>query len=384
MNGNAAVRCLTLEPAGAVVQGLTTTNAIVYYNTAVTTSNINTTAGVGYSCGSELTNGTGNVTVPPAFKATGSGFGFNHMAGDYHLESASPCIDAGFNLGWTATGLDLDGARRLQGRAVDIPQELVFPRRFSRRGACLRPPAWWRAGQGKRGRQAEDAEGILFRKELSRLFGLVFYDLRANFGLAFVRFYQTFALDLCVRRPDIMHRTIFGSLETWAAAADHSVLLLRGARQVGKTYAIRHLSRLFGSYLEVNFEEEKELRLFFDGSLDPAGIVRKLSNYFGSRIEPGRTLLFFDEIQACPDAIRSLRFFQEKMPKLHVIACGSLLEFALESIPSHGVGRIMSLFMFPMSFEEFLLAMNDEGLVNEIRGASPRQPLSPPFHSRGL
>ena len=181
-----------------------------------------------------------------------------------------------------------------------------------------------------------------------------------------------------------MYRVIFDSLQNWAASPGRKVMLLRGARQVGKTYAVRHLSRVFDSFLEVNFEEEKDIRQFFDGSLDPAGIIRKLANYFGVRIVAGRTLLFLDEIQACPDALRALRFFHEKMPGLHVIACGSLLEFALESIPSHGVGRIMSLFMFPMSFEEFLLAMNEEGLLNEIRGSSPQRPLSSPFHSRAL
>ena len=180
-----------------------------------------------------------------------------------------------------------------------------------------------------------------------------------------------------------MHRTIFHSLQSWAAA-DSKVMLLRGGRQVGKTYAVRHLSKSFDSFIEVNFEEEKDVRMLFDGSLDPVGIVRKLANYFGVGIVEGQTLLFLDEIQACPDALRSLRFFHEKMPGLHVIACGSLLEFALESIPSHGVGRITSLFMFPMSFSEFLLAMNEEGLVHEIRGSAVGRPLAPPFHSRLL
>lgn len=181
-----------------------------------------------------------------------------------------------------------------------------------------------------------------------------------------------------------MQRKIFDPLQNWAAMANHKVVLLRGARQVGKTYAVRHLSKSFDSYLEVNFEEEKEIRSLFEGSLDPAGIVRKLANYYGTGITEGQTLLFLDEIQACPDALRSLRFFHEKMPGLHVVACGSLLEFALEDIPSHGVGRIMSLFMFPMGFEEFLLAMNEEGLLEEIRGAATRRPLAPPFHSRLL
>lgn len=181
-----------------------------------------------------------------------------------------------------------------------------------------------------------------------------------------------------------MHRDIFDSLQDWAKAPDRKVLLLRGARQVGKTYAVRHLSASFDSCMEVNFEEQKDVRSFFDGSLEPGGIVRKLENFFGVRIIEGQTLLFFDEIQACPDAIRSLRFFQEKMPELHVVACGSLLEFALESIPSHGVGRITSLFMFPMTFQEFLLSLDEKGLVNEIRGSAIDHALPPPFHARLL
>jgi predicted AAA+ superfamily ATPase len=89
-------------------------------------------------------------------------------------------------------------------------------------------------------------------------------------------------------------------------------MLLRGARQVGKTYSVRKLGEMFPSFLEVNFEEEKPLRDFFKGSLNPDTILEKLAAYYGTSIMPSETLLFFDEIQACPDALRSLRFFHEK------------------------------------------------------------------------
>ncbi len=179
-----------------------------------------------------------------------------------------------------------------------------------------------------------------------------------------------------------MKRSIYTHLEKWSSSSDRKVLLLRGARQVGKTYAVRHFSRTFDSFLEVNFEESQEIAPFFDGSLNPDGIVQKLENYFGTKIVPGKTLLFFDEIQACPNALRSLRFFYEKIPHLHVVACGSMLEFALENIPSHGVGRITSLFMFPMTFCEFLQAMGEETLWNEIKNSSVSVPLAAPFHIR--
>ena len=102
----------------------------------------------------------------------------------------------------------------------------------------------------------------------------------------------------------------------------------------------------------------------------------------GKRIVPGKTLLFLDEVQACPESIMSLWFFKEDLPELHVVAAGSLLEFALEDLPSFGVGRIHSMFMFPMTFDEFLIA-NDEQLLMEARnGASSSQPLPQPLHEK--
>lgn len=86
----------------------------------------------------------------------------------------------------------------------------------------------------------------------------------------------------------------------------------------------------------------------------------------------GKTLLFFDEIQECPEAIMALRFFKEEYPELHVIAAGSLLEFTLEELPTFGVGRIHSLFMYPMTFDEFLVANNEEGLIS-MRNESDSQ-----------
>ncbi|MCX6124339.1 MAG: AAA family ATPase [Proteobacteria bacterium] len=101
------------------------------------------------------------------------------------------------------------------------------------------------------------------------------------------------------------------------------VLLVRGARQVGKTYSIRQLAKKFTSFVEVNFLESNEVSQFFtSGSLSPKTLIEKLQVYYGKMIVPGETLLFFDEIQACPEALTALRFFYEQIPKLHVVASG--------------------------------------------------------------
>jgi uncharacterized protein len=181
-----------------------------------------------------------------------------------------------------------------------------------------------------------------------------------------------------------MKRTIDKALESWKQDPKHPVLLVRGARQVGKTYSIRKLGESFENLVEVNFEENDEVESFFDGSRLPQDIVEKLSAYFAAPIVPGKTLLFFDEIQACPECLRSLRFFYEKMPLLHVVAAGSLLEFALEKIPSFGVGRISSVFMYPLSFNEFLQAIGMDRLATIITQASATSPVDPILHKKIL
>jgi hypothetical protein len=181
-----------------------------------------------------------------------------------------------------------------------------------------------------------------------------------------------------------MERTIDNELSRWKDSKTRKVLLLRGARQVGKTYCIRKLGKGFKNFLEVNFEETPEVKTIFSKSLNPHYLCEKLSVYFKTSIKPGETLLFLDEIQACPEALKSLRFFYEKMPELHVAAAGSLLEFALEQIPSFGVGRINSLFMYPMTFSEYLIASGDERLERFILNSSSAKPVEPVIHEKIL
>ena len=177
-------------------------------------------------------------------------------------------------------------------------------------------------------------------------------------------------------------RMIDGYLLEWSQRSSHKPLLLRGARQVGKSTAVRHLGQKFKSFVEVNFERQPSYKQLFQGDIDVKRIVPQMAAIAGKPIEPGSTLLFLDEIQACPEAIMSLRFFKEDMPELHVIAAGSLLEFALEELPTFGVGRIHSMFMFPMTFDEFLLA-NGENLLIEARNqATSSAPLPAPLYEK--
>lgn len=181
-----------------------------------------------------------------------------------------------------------------------------------------------------------------------------------------------------------INRFIDNDLLEWSKEADHKPILLRGARQVGKSSSVRKLAEHFGNFLEINFEQNKKVHALFDSDLIPQQICDHLSIHFNQAITPGKTLLFFDEIQSCPRAISALRFFYENYPQLHVIAAGSLLEFALEELPSFGVGRISSMFMYPFSFSEFILACGEERLWKQICQSSPENPLHPVFHEKAL
>ena len=155
-----------------------------------------------------------------------------------------------------------------------------------------------------------------------------------------------------------MERYVYSELIAWVSNQRRKPLLLRGARQVGKTWLIENLAReRFEFYLKIDFEENSELVSLFGGDLNPQKICSELELRTGINIIAGKTLLFFDEIQICPRAIMALRYFYEKMPELHVIAAGSLLEFVFGEI-SFPVGRIQSLEVYPMNFSEFLLASN--------------------------
>lgn len=181
-----------------------------------------------------------------------------------------------------------------------------------------------------------------------------------------------------------LERKVDQELLLWSKNEDRKPLLLRGARQVGKSTAVRALSAHFDHYLEVNFEEQKQVHDLFHGNLSPQNLCENLSLLYNVPIVPGKTLVFFDEIQACPNAISSLRFFYEKMSDLHLVAAGSLLEFALEELSSFGVGRVRSMFMYPFSFDEFLVANNERLLLDAKLKALPEKPLAEALHQKLL
>lgn len=181
---------------------------------------------------------------------------------------------------------------------------------------------------------------------------------------------------------EYIQRNIDVELLEWKDNPMRKPLLLRGARQVGKSSAVRHFGKEFQFFAEVNFERHKTVKTFFQGDIDIRLIVQKIAIYINVPIEEGKTLLFLDEIQECPEAIMALRFFKEDYPGLHVIAAGSLLEFTLQELPTFGVGRIHTLFMYPMTFDEFLNANNENGLISIKRQADSQHPLDAAFHEK--
>lgn len=177
-------------------------------------------------------------------------------------------------------------------------------------------------------------------------------------------------------------RIIDSYLSEWASRKMHKPILLRGARQVGKSTAVRHLGEQFKYYVEINLEKQPGYKTLFRKDLQVKCIVPQMAAMCGIPIVPGKTLLFIDEIQDCQEAIMALRFFKEDMPDLHVIAAGSLLEFVLDDITTFGVGRVHSMYMFPMTFDEFLCA-NGEDLLMEARNqASAISPLPESLHDK--
>ena len=178
-------------------------------------------------------------------------------------------------------------------------------------------------------------------------------------------------------------RNIDSYLTQWKDSEGHKPLLLRGARQVGKSSAVRNLSKSFKSYIEIDLEQRRDLHELFGNNLNINDICTQISILFNTQIIDGETLIFIDEIQSCPRAIASLRYFYEQRPDLHIIAAGSLLEFALAELQSFGVGRIESLYLYPFSFDEFLNAMGHPQLVDFKKNqCSPSNPLPGPIYEK--
>ena len=182
-----------------------------------------------------------------------------------------------------------------------------------------------------------------------------------------------------------MRRDIDDDLERWVHSTSRIPLLLRGARQIGKTFTINRLAeKCFKNIVEINFELEPFYIECFQ-SLEPQKIINLLKDISRQNIIAGETLLFLDEIQNCPGAIMALRYFKERMPTLHVIGAGSLLEFTLNAADfSMPVGRVQSMYMQPLSFREFIAALGYDGLLNQLRNVTVEAPLPQVLHNKLL
>jgi hypothetical protein len=182
-----------------------------------------------------------------------------------------------------------------------------------------------------------------------------------------------------------MYRLIERDLKDWKENPRRLPLLIRGPRQVGKTYVIEKFGQEnFTSFLKIDFEFEPNAAECF-ATLHPEKIVAALEIFKDVRISAGETLLFLDEIQVCPQAIMALRYFKEQMPELHVIAAGSLLEFTLKKptfrVP---VGRVQYLFLQPLSFNEYLEAGGRTQLLRALEQATPKAPVPEVAHQKAL
>jgi predicted AAA+ superfamily ATPase len=159
-----------------------------------------------------------------------------------------------------------------------------------------------------------------------------------------------------------MERIISQYLEKWKNGTNRKPLIFSGARQIGKSYSIREFGiKHFEKIIEINFEKRRDLHAVFEFNLDAARITKELEILLGMDIMSGKNLLFFDEVQSCPNALQSLRYFYEDIHLIPIIAAGSLLDFEFRNI-SFPVGRVEFLQMYPMNFQEFLYAVGQEKL----------------------
>lgn len=158
----------------------------------------------------------------------------------------------------------------------------------------------------------------------------------------------------------MLKRSILKSLTAWKNRSNKKPLILRGARQVGKSTTVAELGKQYTYFVSLNLEKSAHAKFFIDYGDDVKQIAQAIALAYNVEIIKGKTLLFIDEIQEQPKAIALLRYFYEDMPELDVIAAGSLLEFSMDEVPSFPVGRVEQLPMYPLNFEEFLLAMNEK------------------------
>ncbi len=180
-----------------------------------------------------------------------------------------------------------------------------------------------------------------------------------------------------------MKRAAYLDLMAWKANPSRKPLLVQGARQVGKTWLLKEFGQNeYAACAYFNFEETPALAPLFDGDLNPQRILEVLSAYTGRSIDPSKTLLFLDEIQACPRALTSLKYFCEQAPEIHLVAAGSLLGVSVGKTTGFPVGKVNFLTLFPLSFFEFLAALGEDGLLDMLKGKKSYEPLAELLHAK--
>ena len=161
-----------------------------------------------------------------------------------------------------------------------------------------------------------------------------------------------------------MKRKIYAKLVEWKNQEHHKPLILNGVRQCGKTYILKEFGRAeFDNLAYVSCDRNENLQAIYEGDFDTARIIRGLSALTGVDIIPGKTLIFLDEVQAFPQALEALKYFCEDAPEYHIVVAGSLLGVALHAGVSFPVGKVQTMRLFPMDFEEFLMAMGEDQLL---------------------
>ena len=179
-----------------------------------------------------------------------------------------------------------------------------------------------------------------------------------------------------------MKRNAMQSLINWKNDPERKPLILRGARQVGKTWLMKEFGQTcYANYVYFNFDEEDELKSIFQANKNPHRIIELLSMISGEKIQPGETLILFDEIQECPEALNTLKYFKEKANEYHVVSAGSLLGTILAQPKSYPVGMVNLLDIFPLTFDEFLEA-TDPALYPYYDSIQKEQTIEEIFHSR--
>lgn len=181
-----------------------------------------------------------------------------------------------------------------------------------------------------------------------------------------------------------LKRNAIADLKKWKDDAERKPLVIRGARQVGKTWLMREFGQTcYDHFVYFNFDEEDELKSIFETNKNPQRIVELLSMVAGEKILPGETLIIFDEVQECPEALNTLKYFKEKANDYHVIAAGSLLGTLLAQPKSYPVGMVNLLDLYPLTYDEFLEA-TDPALYAYYENIQKDQPIEDIFHNRLL